>query len=154
MYKYALQFFYFIFVLCTIQLNGLSSEYKSIKKVTKKAYLRAGPGKWYPVKWTLEIPSLPLKILEENGNYYFVEIYDKTKGWISKNLLSNKQQVIIINDTFIYNKEGTPKALVKKNVILELIHCKHVELSKHCQVRNSKIDGYVKKENLWGNLGQ
>ena len=100
MYKYALQFFYFIFVFCTIQLNLLSSEYKSIKKVTKKAYLRAGPGKWYPVKWTLAIPSLPLKILEDNGNYYFVEIYDKTKGWISKNLLSNKQQVIIIKDTF------------------------------------------------------
>ena len=154
MYKYALQLFYIILVSFTVQLNLLGSEYKSIKKVTKKAYLRAGPGKWYPVKWTLKIPRLPLKILEENGNYYFVEIYDSTKGWISKNLLSDKQQVVIINDTFIYNKEGKPKALIKKNVILDLIDCRNIKLIKHCEVKNNKTSGFVKKENLWGNVSK
>ena len=65
-------------------------EYISIKEVTTKANLRAGPGIWYPIKWVIKTPSLPLKIIEKNDSYYKVELHDGTKGWIAKTLISKK----------------------------------------------------------------
>ena len=95
-----------ILTLYFFQYKLLGAEYKSIKQITKKAYLRAGPGKWYPVKWILKIPGLPIKILNDNGDYNFVEVYDGTKGWVSKSLISKKKNVITIEDTHLYSKKG------------------------------------------------
>ena len=140
-------------IFWVLPLHSSDTQYKSIKKVTKEAYLRAGPGKWYPVKWILKVPGLPLRILEENGNYNLVEIYDGTKGWVSKTLISNKKYVIIIDDTKVYNSNGGVKAFIKKNVVLELLSCERKDVSQRfCKVRNQKISGYVNEQKIWGKI--
>ena len=142
-----------IVIFWVFPLYSSELQYKSIKKVTKEAYLRAGPGKWYPVKWILKVPGLPLRILEENGNYNFVEIYDGTKGWVSKTLISNKKYVIIIDDTKVYDSNGETKAFIKKNVVLELLSCEQKDvLQKLCKVKNQRIKGYVNEEKIWGKI--
>ena len=41
-----------IFLTLSIKLS-FASDYRSIKEVTSKANLRAGPGRWYPIKLSL-----------------------------------------------------------------------------------------------------
>tara|TARA_E500000178_G_C16951367_1_gene721447 strand:- start:53 stop:508 length:456 start_codon:yes stop_codon:yes gene_type:complete len=149
LYKYLL---YFILIIYSLQHQLSGFEYKSIKLITKKAYLRAGPGKWYPVKWILKVPGLPLKIIEENGDFNFVEIYDGTKGWISKTLISSKKNAVVIKDTYIYDKKGNAKALAKKNVIINVSNCNIVSNRTLCEVKNKKISGFISKDKIWGSF--
>ena len=58
------------------------ADYRSITEAATKVNLRAGPGLWYPVKWVIKNPSLPLKVIEENDGFLFVELHDGTKYWI------------------------------------------------------------------------
>ena len=140
-----------ILTLYFFQYKLLGAEYKSIKQITKKAYLRAGPGKWYPVKWILKVPGLPIKILNDNSDYNLVEIYDGTRGWVSKSLISKKKNVIVIEDTHLYSKKGIATAKIKKNVILVLVKCGYIDLVKEkCEVKNQIARGFVYKDKIWG----
>ena len=55
--------FIIFFTFSFIKLS-FAEDYRSIKEVTSKANLRAGPGRWYPIKWVIKKPSLPIKIID------------------------------------------------------------------------------------------
>ena len=59
---------YTLILLIFILLNPIiSDDFISIKEVTNKANLRKGPGDWYPIKWQINAPSLPLKVIEKES---------------------------------------------------------------------------------------
>ena len=68
---------------------SFATEFISIKEITNEANLRKGPGNWYPVKWIIKTPNLPLKVLEKGDKFDKVELHDGTQGWLSKILTSN-----------------------------------------------------------------
>ena len=136
-----------LFLLAKI---ALGNNYISIKEVTTKANLRVGPGSWYPIKWIIETPSLPLKLLEENENYFKVQLHDSTVGWISKTLISKKKNLIVINDTILTNKKGKLKAKILKNYIIEDHDCLNKKHQETCFVKIEKIKGFIKKSDVWG----
>lgn len=127
---------------------SLSYEYNSIK--TNKAYLRVGPGKWYPIKWVLKIPGLPIKILQENGGYKMVELFDGTQGWIASSLISNKKKLLVVEDALIYSKSKKPLVKVKRFVVLTSLGCYNKVVDEFCEVRIKKIKGYIHKDKIWG----
>ena len=127
-----------------------SKEFISIKEVTNKANLRKGPGNWYPVKWIIETPGLPLKLLEESDNYDKVELHDGTRGWLSKILTSKVTNLIVINDSFLVNRSGVIKAKILKNNIIKEHNCNLKKLPDYCKVRINNIKGFINKSFLWG----
>jgi SH3-like domain-containing protein len=56
----------------------------------KKARMRAGPARSYPVSWLYQRADLPVKVIGvfQNGQWYKVEDPDGTQGWIMGGLLS------------------------------------------------------------------
>ena len=101
-----------LILLIFILLNPIiSDDFISIKEVTNKANLRKGPGDWYPIKWQINAPSLPLKVIEKGKFYNKVELHDGTQGWLSIILTSNKKNLIVIRDTNLLNNNGKIKAL-------------------------------------------
>ena len=75
-----------------------SQNFVSIKS---ESNLRAGPGKQYPINWTLKLRNMPVKILEKNSSYTKVELYDGTKGWVWNATISKKNYYIVIEDSYI-----------------------------------------------------
>ena len=111
---------YTLILLIFIFLNPIiSDDFISIKEVTNKANLRKGPGDWYPIKWQINAPSLPLKVIEKGEFYNKVELHDGTQGWLSIILTSSKRNLIVIRDTNLLSNNGEIKAKVLK---LSLIH--------------------------------
>ena len=134
-----------VFSYCEVN----AKSFISIKKVTTIANLRAGPGNWYPVKWVIKNPNLPLKILEENDTYYKVELHEGTKGWLSKTLVSKKRNLIVTKDAKLSSKDGATKALVLRDYIIKKYNC-DIKKINYCKVKIDKTNGYIEKENLWG----
>ncbi|MDC0651743.1 hypothetical protein OAP55_00635 [Alphaproteobacteria bacterium] len=141
--------FAIFFIFSFIKISD-ATEYRSIREVTTKANLRAGPGRWYPVKWVIKIPNLPIKIIEENEGFLFVQLPDKTKYWISKGLTNKKHNLIVIKDTVIKNKKGEVIAKILKDVIIKEHNCSEKNNSNLCRVKADNIKGFIYKSSLWG----
>ena len=140
-----------LILLIFILLNPIiSDDFISIKEVTNKANLRKGPGDWYPIKWQINSPSLPLKVLEKGEFYDKVELHDGTQGWLSKILTSNKKNLIVIKDTNLLSSNGMVKAKVLKDNIIKTYTCDLEKKPQFCKVEIQNISGYIRKSYLWG----
>ncbi len=142
---------YTITVLISIFTSTLiSDDFISIKEVTNKANLRKGPGDWYPIKWQINSPSLPLKIIEKGEFFDKVELHDGTQGWLSKILTSSKKNLIVIKNTNLLNLKGKTKAKILKDNIIKIYNCDLEKKPQLCKVEIKDIKGYIKKSYLWG----
>ena len=137
-----------IFIKFYIISISYSQDFISIKS---KSNLRAGPGQQYPINWTLNFRNMPVKVLEKNSTYTKVELYDGTKGWVWNATVSKKKFYIVIEDTYIFDKNHNKIALVKKNVLFEQVKCNVIISDKsYCKVARQNIKGYIYKKNIWG----
>lgn len=143
-----------ILLIIFITLNFIklssASDYRSIKEVTSKANLRAGPGRWYPIKWIIKKPSLPIKIIDENEDFLHALLHDGTKYWIYKDLTDSKHNLIVTEDTVIKNKKGHVIAKVLKDVIIKDHDCSKKKETNLCRVNINSIKGFIYKSHLWG----
>ena len=139
-----------VFLFFLLSNHAISNDFISIKEVTNKANLRKGPGEWYPIKWIINAPNLPLKVLERSQTFNKVELHDGTQGWLSKILTTNKHNLIVIEDSNLINKNGKIKAKVLKHYIIRKHNCYLEKKQKFCKVENKKVKGYIRKSNLWG----
>ena len=110
-------FFFFLFS------QAFSNDFISIKEITNKANLRKGPGEWYPIKWIINTPNLPLKVIDRSENFNKVELHDGTQGWLSKILTSNKHNLIVVEDTNLIDRNNKTKAKVLKHFIIKKHNC-------------------------------
>jgi SH3-like domain-containing protein len=60
-----------------------------------EVYMRAGPGKTYPINWVYTRKGLPVEIIKEYDQWRYVRDIDGTEGWIHRTLLSGTRTVII-----------------------------------------------------------
>ena len=127
-----------------------SDEYISIKDITSKANLRKGPGDWYPIKWIIETPSLPLKIIEKGDRFNKVELHDGTQGWLSIILTSKRNTLIVTKDANLEDKTGNVKAKVLKNNIIKEFNCNLAHTPDFCRVKVKSNKGFINKIFLWG----
>ena len=142
---------YALILLTLILFNPIiSNDFISIKEGTNKANLRKGPGDWYPIKWQISAPSLPLKVIEKGEFYNKVELHDGTQGWLSVILTSNKKNLIVIRDTNLISNNGKIKAKVLKDNIQKTYNCDLEKKSQLCRVKIQNVKGFIKKSYLWG----
>ncbi len=142
-------FFKTLLILLFTQLT-ISKDFISIKDITNKANLRKGPGDWYPVKWIIETPGLPLKVLERSDRFHKVELHDGTQGWLSMILTTKKNNLILLGDALLKNKNGKVKAKVLKHNIIKDFDCKLDKKPNVCKVTIQSYKGYISKKSLWG----
>ena len=139
-----------IFLSFLLFSHSFSNDFISIKEITNKANLRKGPGEWYPIKWIINTPNLPLKVIDRNENFNKVELHDGTQGWLSKILTSNKHNLIVVEDTNLIDRNNKMKAKVLKHFIIKKHNCDLEKKPKYCKVQIKKIKGYIRKSDIWG----
>ena len=142
---------YTLILLTLVLLDPvISDDFISIKERTTKANLRKGPGDWYPIKWQINAPNLPLKVIEKGDFYNKVELHDGTQGWLSVILTSTKNNLIVIRDANLLSNNGKIKAKVLKDNIIKVYNCDLGNKPQLCRVEIQNIKGFIKKSYLWG----
>ncbi len=139
--------FLFLIFLFIYFANHSSSEIRSLKN--NKVNARLGPSKNYPVKFIYKNKYLPVKIIDEHYNWRKIIDYENDTGWIhisqlsrSKTTVTTKNNEVIFSSPSIYSK---PKATLEIYQILILKECNKL----WCKVKNSKTNGWIKKDHLW-----
>ena len=138
-----------IFFLLFFNVSSFADNFVSIKSTTTN--LRAGPGKQYPINWTLTLQNMPVKIIEKGNTYSKVELYDGTIGWIWNATISEKKTLLVLRDSYIFDGKKNNIAFVKKNVVLEKLNCDElIEKTRSCKVKIDILKGYISYKNIWG----
>ena len=139
----------FLFLCSTFILisNITYSEVRSLKNT--KVNVRLGPSKSYPIKFVYEKKYLPVVIIDEHYNWRKVKDYDNDTGWVHISQLSKiittvttKDNQVVYSSPSIYSK---PKAKLEIYQVLTIKKCN----LKWCEIKNAKINGWIKKEYLW-----
>ena len=116
-----------------------------------EVYVRAGPGKKYPVEWVFKKASLPVEIILEYENWRKIKDYEGQSGWVHHSLLSGKRTAIVKADGYtpVYKSKSRNNGLsvkLEQKVVVELTECER-EL---CKINAAGFVGWIEKSALWG----
>lgn len=115
-----------------------------------KVHMRTGPGKRYPIDWVLRKKSLPVEITKEFENWRFVREPGGASGWVQRYMLTSARYAMVTaDDQILYRQPGDTAPVVarlKKDVVLRIVSCQ----PQWCHAEIENLDGWVKKQILWG----
>ena len=143
-----------IIYLILISFSQITSTYSneiflSLKK--NKVNVRYGPGFDFPVKYFYEKKNLPIKQIDQKDNFRRIIDYKKNSGWIHVSQLKKVNSVITTKDKILFKKStifSEPIAKIEKGRLLIIKKCE----DKWCKIRTQKFEGWIKKNNLWGDV--
>ena len=135
----------------TVMNLSFSDEYYSTLKYNK-VNLRQGPSEDYPVKIFYKKKYLPVLVFDSSDNYRKIKDHENNTGWIHVSQLSRKKAALVNVDKIVMFKNPTifskPLVILEKGRLCLVSKCK----DNWCKIKTDKYSGWIKKENLWGNL--
>ena len=115
-----------------------------------RAYMRAGPGKQYPVTWEFVRPGTPLEIVSEWNVWRKVRDADGTEGWMDRAMLSTDRTIQITRQTRDLRARpdlASPIVLrAEPGVVMRVTMC----ADRWCRVEGQGRSGYLLREHGFG----
>jgi SH3-like domain-containing protein len=78
-----------------------------------------------------------------------IKFFDNTEGWVHKNMISHKNNAIVVSDSAIlykYSSRSHPIAKIEKTVVVQVIK----QESDWIKVNVNGMKGWLDKKCLWG----
>ena len=138
----------------TAQVVGSNTGYPLPRFVSIRnapAHLRLGPSKAHKIDWTLMHAGMPVQILDEEGLWRQVKLYDGLRGWMHKSLLVGARSLLVVSNgrATLHSKADDDSRVVayaERGVILRAQEC----TSRWCRVRKGEIKGWISRRQVWG----
>lgn len=115
-----------------------------------RAYMRAGPGKEYPVIWEFVLPGTPLEVVSEWNVWRKVRDSDGTEGWMDRAMLSTDRTIQITRQTRDLRARpdlSSPIVLrAEAGVVMRVTMC----ADRWCRVEGQGRSGYMLREHGFG----
>ena len=115
-----------------------------------KAYMRAGPGKEYPVTWMFVRPGTPLEVVAEWNVWRKVRDSDGTEGWMDRAMLHTDRTIQITKQTRELRARpdlSSPIVLrAEPGVVMRVTMC----ADRWCRVEGQGRSGYLLREHGFG----
>lgn len=115
-----------------------------------RAYMRAGPGKEYPVTWEFITPGTPLQVVSEWNVWRKVRDAEGTTGWMDRAMLSTDRTIQITRQTRELRARpdlSSPIVLrAEPGVVMRVTMC----ADRWCRVEGQGRSGYMLREHGFG----
>lgn len=115
-----------------------------------RAYMRAGPGKQYPVTWVYVRPGVPLEVLAEWNVWRQVRDSDGTEGWMDRAMLSTDRTIQITRQARELRARPDVSAPIvlraEPGVVMRLTMC----ADRWCRVEGEGRSGYLLRSQGFG----
>lgn len=123
-------------------------RFVSIKR--NEANLRVGPGKDYPILFTLTRAGMPVKVIDEFKEFLQVELYDGVKGWLHNSLVTGRRYFLVRKDSVTVRAEpaedSPPVAIADAGAIVRLRAC----AVNWCRIEADNVSGWLAQSSGWG----
>lgn len=115
-----------------------------------KINVRRGPGLDYRKDWVFRREGLPVKIVDEYGDWRRIVDKDEAGGWVYHAMLTGRRTVLIIEDGVALRREpadaAAAAAVAEQGVVARLESCGPY----WCEIEADGYTGWVRKSSLWG----
>ena len=141
--------FIFFFLISLINTSSSEEIFVSLKK--DKVNVRYGPSFESDIKFVYKKINLPLKQIDKKENFRRIIDLKNNSGWIHISQLKKNTSVIVTDDKILFKNPTSfakPIAQIKKGKLLIIQKCE----IKWCKVNTKKYSGWIKKNNIWGEV--
>ena len=117
----------------------------------KKVNVRYGPDLNSPIKYIYKKKFLPVKVIDKKENFRRIIDFKNNSGWIHTSQLSKIKSFILLEDKILFSKPtkySKPILKISKGRLLLVKKCK----AKWCKIKTEKYIGWLKANNVWGNI--
>ena len=121
----------------------------SLKK--DRVNVRYGPSFESPIKFIYKKINLPIKQIDKKENWRRIIDFKNNGGWIHWSQLKSTNSIIPLKDKILFKKPSKfskPLAKIKKGRVLIVQKC----LDKWCKIKTGEFDGWIKKNDIWGQI--
>ena len=112
--------------------------------------VRRGPGLDYRKDWVFHRTGLPVKIVDEYGDWRRIVDKDDAGGWVFHAMLTGRRTVLVMEDGVVLRDEpadaAEASAVAEQGVVARLESCS----PDWCQIEAGGYSGWVRKSSLWG----
>lgn len=112
--------------------------------------VRRGPGLGYRKDWVFRRAGLPVKIVEEYGDWRRILDSDGAGGWVYHSLLSGRRTALVTAEMATLRdrpvETAVPVAKAEHGVVAALGPCE----PRWCAVEIQGVRGWVLRDQLWG----
>lgn len=112
--------------------------------------VRRGPGLEYRVDWVFLRRGMPVRIIDEYGDWRRVVDADDAGGWVYQSLLTGRRTVLVTAPEVSFRAKpadtAAPTARAEQGVVAHLLRC----LPEWCQVEVEGAQGWLRKSTVWG----
>ena len=119
---------------------------------TEPVNLRTGPGVRYPVEWVYRRRHLPVEIVAEFDTWRRIRDPDGSEGWVHQGMVTGRRTAIVRGGTQPLRRSNVDTAdsaaSLEAGVIVNIQRCPSGSL--FCRVEVGGIQGWIKREQLWG----
>ncbi|MEM9232402.1 MAG: SH3 domain-containing protein [Pseudomonadota bacterium] len=111
--------------------------------------VRRGPGLDYRKDWVFQRAGLPVRVVEEYGDWRKIIDMDDAGGWVYHAMITGRRTVVVQSDVLFREQPADSAAATAKaeqGVIARLRGC----APEWCQVEVDGHEGWVPKGVIWG----
>ncbi len=112
--------------------------------------VRRGPGLDYRKDWVFQRAGLPVRIIEEYGDWRRIVDKDDAGGWVYHAMLTGRRTVLVTADEVVLRSDASdtaaPVARAEQGVVARLRACR----PDWCEIEAEGHKGWVRKSVVWG----
>ena len=112
--------------------------------------VRRGPGLEYRIDWVFRRSGLPVRVVDEYGNWRRITDSDDAGGWVYHALLTGRRMALVTAPEVTFRAEpdaaAAPTARAEQGVVAHLLQCR----AEWCEVEAEGSEGWVPKGTIWG----
>lgn len=112
--------------------------------------VRRGPGLDYRKDWVFRRAGLPVKIIDEYGDWRRIVDMDQAGGWVYHAMLTGRRTVVVVGDDAVLRAEpdetAQARARAEQGVVARLHSCR----KDWCRIESGGYRGWVEKTAIWG----
>jgi len=112
--------------------------------------VRRGPGLDYRIDWVFQRAGLPVRVIDEYGNWRRIADSDDAGGWVYHSLLTGRRMVLVTAPEVTFRAgpadTAAPTAQAEQGVVARLLQCG----ADWCRVEARGSEGWVPKSAIWG----
>lgn len=112
--------------------------------------VRRGPGLDYRIDWVFQRAGLPVRIIDEYGQWRRIVDSDEAGGWVYHALLMSRRTALVTAAEVTFRKEpaetAAATAKAERGVVATLLRCR----PDWCEVEAKGVRGWVRKAAIWG----
>ncbi|MEM7189532.1 MAG: SH3 domain-containing protein [Pseudomonadota bacterium] len=112
--------------------------------------VRRGPGLDYRKDWVYRRAGLPVRVIEEYGDWRRIVDKDDAGGWVYHAMITGRRTVVVISDKVYFREDpaetAAATAQAEAGVVARLKKCGPA----WCEVEAEGFRGWVPKGAIWG----